>query len=63
MLPVMGTNGVIDKEPMRILDRRMIEKGNQAATEVLVEWFNTFPEDSTWEDLQELQQRYPAFDP
>ncbi|KAG8485931.1 hypothetical protein CXB51_019282 [Gossypium anomalum] len=55
MLPVVETDGVIDKEPMRILDRRVIKMGNQAATEVLVEWFNTYPEDSTWEDLQELQ--------
>lgn len=62
-LPLVGTDRAINKELLRILDRRMVKKGNLAVTEVLVEWINTFPEDPTWESWQELQQQYPRFDP
>ncbi|KAA3479823.1 Retrotransposable element Tf2 [Gossypium australe] len=37
--------------------------GNQAVTEVLVEWADKFPEDATWEVWSTLQQQYPTFDP
>lgn len=47
MLPVVGTDGTLDKEPSRILERRMVKKGNRATIKVLVEWFNTYLEDST----------------
>lgn len=54
-LPLVGIDEAINKEPSGSLDRRMVKKGNYAAaTEVIVEWANTFPEDSTWENLQEL---------
>lgn len=41
----------------------MTKKGNQAVIEILVEWANTFPEDTTWEIWSTLQQQYPTFDP
>ncbi|GMI68447.1 hypothetical protein HRI_000514000 [Hibiscus trionum] len=62
-LPVVGSNGTIVKEPLRILDRRMVKKGNRAVTEVLVEWTNSFPEDATWEVFHKLQLDYPHFNP
>lgn len=62
-LPLIGTDGALLKEPVRILDRGMVKKGNHAATEVLVEWGNTFAGDSTWENLQEHQWKFPDFDP
>ncbi|GMI93715.1 hypothetical protein HRI_003040800 [Hibiscus trionum] len=61
-LPVVDPDGSISKEPCRILDRRLGRRDNRAVTEVLVEWFNPFPEDSTWEVLHVLKQRYPQFD-
>ncbi|GMJ04991.1 hypothetical protein HRI_004168300 [Hibiscus trionum] len=61
-LPVVDPDGSISKEPCRILDRRLGRRGNRAVTEVLVEWSNSFPEDSTWEVLHVLKQRYPHFD-
>lgn len=45
-LPVVGANGAMLKEPARVLERRMVKRGNQTVTEVLVEWTNTFPEDA-----------------
>ncbi|KAA3480985.1 reverse transcriptase [Gossypium australe] len=48
-LPLVRTGGSVLIESAWILDRRMVKKGNHAVTEVLVEWADTFPEDSTWE--------------
>ena len=50
-------------EPVAILDRRIAKKGNQAATQVLVQWSNSFPEDATWEFLHDLKQKFPTFSP
>ncbi|KAL4361032.1 hypothetical protein GQ457_04G005470 [Hibiscus cannabinus] len=62
-LPVVDADGSISKEPMRILDRRMVKMGNMVVTEVLVEWSNSFPEDATWEIYHMLKQQFPQFDP
>ena len=62
-LPDMDADGLIVKEPVKILDRRMVKQGNHAGTQVLVQWANAFPEDATWENLAVLQSRFPHFDP
>ncbi|GMI86874.1 hypothetical protein HRI_002356700 [Hibiscus trionum] len=62
-LPLIGPDGCISKEPVKILDRRIGKRGGRAVTEVLVEWTNSFPEDSTWEILHQLQQQFPQFNP
>lgn len=54
LLPLVGSDDELPKIPVRIVDRRMIKRGNQAIIEVLVEWANTFPEYSTWENFNEL---------
>lgn len=60
-LPVVDVHGALQKEPVRIVDRRIVKKGTQAVTEVLVEWVDSFPEDATWEPLNSLQARFPQF--
>ncbi|GMI64735.1 hypothetical protein HRI_000142800 [Hibiscus trionum] len=62
-LPLIGPDGGISKEPVRIIDRRIGKRGGRAVTEVLVEWSNAFPEDATWEVLYQLQQQFPDFNP
>ena len=62
-LPLLDDQGLIAKEPLSILDRRIVKKHGQAVTEVLVQWRNTFPEDSTWESFATLLQLYPDFHP
>ena len=52
-LPVYGNTPTL--EPLAILARRMVKRGNQPVTQVLVHWTNSFPEDSTWEYLFDLQ--------
>lgn len=55
----VNAQGQILVEPVAILDRRLTKRGNQAATQVLVHWSNSFPEDATWEFLFDLQKRFP----
>ncbi|KAK5835175.1 hypothetical protein PVK06_010861 [Gossypium arboreum] len=62
-LPPVGSDGPLLKSPIQSLDKRMVKQGNHAAVEVLIEWADTFPEDSTWENLQTLKHRFPEFDP
>ena len=63
-LPTATTDqGHLLLEPVAILDRRMVKRGNQAATQVLVQWSNSFPEDATWEFWHDLHQRFPTFGP
>ena len=60
-IPSYGTSPTL--EPVAVLARRMVQRGNRPATQVLVHWTNSFPEDATWECLFDLQQRFPDFEP
>ena len=60
-LPVLNDEGLLAKEPVSILDRRLVNNHGVAATEVLIMWKNTFLEDLTWENFDSLMQRYPYF--
>ncbi|GMI77925.1 hypothetical protein HRI_001461800 [Hibiscus trionum] len=62
-LPVVGIDGTMVKEPLRIVDRIMVKRGNRFVTEVLVEWTNYFSEDATWELFYKLRQEFPHFNP
>lgn len=62
-LPLVDNHGVLPKELVRIVDRRIVKKGNQAVTEVLVEWADSFPEDATWKSLDLFQTKFPHFHP
>jgi len=58
-LPVSDKKGRMQIVPIAILDRKLMKKGNGAATAVLVQWSNLYPEDATWEDLNDLQKQFP----
>ena len=57
-LPMMNEHGLLAKEPLSILDRRLVKKKGQAITEVLVQWRKTFPKYSTWENFAILQKQF-----
>ncbi|XP_071926915.1 uncharacterized protein [Coffea arabica] len=59
----VSQQGQLLLEPIAILDRRLVKRGRAAATQVLVQWSNSFPEDATWEYLQDLQLQFPNFSP
>ncbi|GMI70001.1 hypothetical protein HRI_000669400 [Hibiscus trionum] len=60
-LPIVGSDGIISKEQVKILEKRIGKRGNRAMTEVLVELTNSFPKDATWENLHQLQIQFPEF--
>ncbi|KAL4363790.1 hypothetical protein GQ457_04G028520 [Hibiscus cannabinus] len=62
-LPVIGPDGGISKEPWRVIDRRIERRGQRAVIEVLVKWTNSFPEDATWEVLNQLKMQFPKYNP
>lgn len=62
-LPSVDVHGQFIVEPLSILERRMVKKGNAAAVEVLVQWSNTLPSDATWESWDDLHKQFPHFQP
>jgi hypothetical protein len=49
-----------DTQPEKILDRRLVKRGNAALPQVLIKWTN-IPEDSaTWENWETLKAKFPA---
>ena len=46
-------------QPIAILERRMVKKGNNSIVQVKVQWSSLAPESPTWEDYSVLRQRYP----
>lgn len=48
-------------QPMKIVDRRMVQKGNKAITQVKVQWAQLPTEKATWEDYHALLVRFPFF--
>lgn len=45
--------------PLKILQQRLRDKGVTATTQVQVQWSGTTTPASTWEDLADLQDRFP----
>ncbi|KAK1669332.1 hypothetical protein QYE76_057491 [Lolium multiflorum] len=59
-LPKTPTLDVLDTSPEKVLDRRLVKKGNVAIPQVLIKWTN-IPEDSeTWEDWETLKTKFLA---
>ncbi|KAG7570699.1 Retrotransposon gag domain [Arabidopsis thaliana x Arabidopsis arenosa] len=54
---------VLLKEPVLILDRKMVKRQGRAATMVLIQWTNETEEEATWEYLFDLQKKFPFFEP
>lgn len=46
--------------PVQILDTRIQKKGNKVVRQILVCWSNLPAVEATWEDEEELKQRFPS---
>ncbi|KAL8143389.1 hypothetical protein V2J09_016421 [Rumex salicifolius] len=51
------------REPEAILERKMVNRHNKAATKVLVQWKGDTPDHATWEFYTDFIAKYPAFHP
>lgn len=49
--------------PEAILGRKMVKRGNIAATKVLVQWKDCGPDQATWEYCHDLLKRFPNLHP
>ena len=59
-LPPVDSQGHLSPEPTAILQQRPVQlRKHRQATEVLVHWEGSSPNDATWELLHKLQQQYP----
>lgn len=58
-LPMTDKEGRMQIVPIAILYRKMMKKDNQAVTAGSIQWSNLYPEDATWEDLEDLQKQFP----
>ncbi|XP_065636308.1 uncharacterized protein LOC136070363 [Quercus suber] len=58
-LPPITSAGVLDPEPLVILQSRTKQLRSRTITEVLVQWHGHSSEDATWESLYNLQLQFP----
>lgn len=62
-LPGVNEEGELQVEPVEILDRRLVKRGNSPATMVLIRWSNGDVEEATWEFWDVLSKKFPNFNP
>ncbi|KOM49767.1 hypothetical protein LR48_Vigan08g059400 [Vigna angularis] len=47
--------------PVRVLDKRQVQQGEDERQEVLIEWQEGGPDGATWEDALTIRDQYPDF--
>lgn len=52
---------VVIQEPEYVMERKMVNRNEKAATMVLIKWVGQDVAEATWELLYDLQKKYPAF--
>lgn len=62
-LPGVNDEGELRVEPMAILERRLVKKGNGPATMVLVQWKNGDVSEAIWEFWDDMIKKCPSFNP
>jgi Chromo (CHRromatin Organisation MOdifier) domain len=60
-LPLVGQHGQLKVESIAVLDRRLVQKGNEPCTQILIRWSNLPDSDATWEDYLQIRQQFPFF--
>ncbi|PKI77737.1 hypothetical protein CRG98_001861 [Punica granatum] len=49
------------KQPLAILERKMVKRGNKAAAQLLIHWSQSSSAEATWEFTDEIRMRFPHF--
>lgn len=63
ILPMTGEEGQFLVQPVAILQRQLVKKGNVAAMKVLIQWSNLPPKDATWEDYSYINSKFRHLTP
>lgn len=58
-LPAAADKFTDELKPVKILERRLVKKGNHAISQVLVQWSQLPDHATTWEDWNVLTKRFP----
>ncbi|KAL3510869.1 hypothetical protein ACH5RR_030270 [Cinchona calisaya] len=53
--------GEMIPKSVAVLDRRQVKRGLVPIVQVLVQWSNSFAEDATWEDYDNIHLHFPQF--
>ena len=57
----MGSSQDRAFEPLAILDKKMVKKGNRADVHMLIHWKNLSSTEAIWEFTFEIPKRFPSF--
>lgn len=57
---VLPSDANLYASPVQLLATRWVHRGNQTVEQGLIHWSGMMSEEDTWEDLQELQTRFPG---
>ena len=59
-LPTLTDLEATEALPEKILERRLVKKGNNAVPQVLITWTGLPKEPATWEDCHVVKKHFPA---
>ena len=60
-LPSTNEKGHLRIELLAVLDRRIVKRKNAAAVQWLVQLWGASPAEATWEDTEDIEQRFLEF--
>lgn len=60
-LPPITDDGEFVLKPIAVLETRWVRKGSTFVEELLVQWEHLSKEDATWENAQELRDKFLSF--
>lgn len=62
-LPGIADTGTLNPQPIAILERKLVKRGNNPAVMVLIQWENGSPQEATWEHWDKFSKLFPNFHP
>ena len=60
---LQGTNTANSRVPIKVLARKIVKRRNAAAVQYLVQWEGLNKDQASWEFAEELERKYPDFEP
>ncbi|XP_070003394.1 uncharacterized protein [Nicotiana sylvestris] len=61
--PILYLSSPYCPQPESILERTLVKRGNKVVCQAKIKWIGLDADYATWECLQDLQRRFPSFNP